>query len=199
MATSSPVIVSRIQNRRGTQAEFDSLYPPGYKGVGGATGNKVLQPGEIGLCLDSRRVFIGTLNGEYIEFGQGAGTGGGGTGTFSFEPLTLSLAPSSSFIAIPALSLSTTPFFNIFYSAADSATTLGAVGNNYARNGTLTITATKSNATLTDNYTSITDNQYELDFIAELSSNGADIQVKYRHNFPSALTLTTGTMAWAAF
>jgi hypothetical protein len=31
----SPVVVSRIQNRRGTQAQFNALYPPGYNGIGG--------------------------------------------------------------------------------------------------------------------------------------------------------------------
>src|SRR5271165_5499288 len=30
-----PVVVSRIQNRRGLQADFNALYPPGYQGTGG--------------------------------------------------------------------------------------------------------------------------------------------------------------------
>ncbi len=164
MAT--PVTVTRIQNRRGTQAQFETLYPQGYQGTGGfgdpvwstqpvlissvvATGTTitvsiisaylmppyntllvpgsaivvsgvtpsiyndtytissidtvtspgftlincasiltgsadpdtgsfylpfvienyqgVLLPGEIALCTDSRRMFIGNLNGEYID------------------------------------------------------------------------------------------------------------------------------------
>jgi hypothetical protein len=35
---SAPVVVSRIQNRRGTQTQFNALYPPGYSGVGGFGG-----------------------------------------------------------------------------------------------------------------------------------------------------------------
>lgn len=67
MTTGTPVVVSRIQNRRGTQADFDNLYPPGYTGTGGAIGPDILQPGELALCTDTRRVFIGNINGEYIE------------------------------------------------------------------------------------------------------------------------------------
>lgn len=85
-----PVTVTRIQNRRGTYSQFLALYPTGYTGVGGygsmigytsATYPNVLQPGELALCTDNRKMFMGNLNGEYIEVG--AGSGGGGTGTVS--------------------------------------------------------------------------------------------------------------------
>lgn len=85
-----PVTVTRIQNRRGTYSQFLNLYPVGYSGVGGfnsipgytaAAYPNVLQPGELALCTDNRKMFMGNLNGEYIEVG--AGTGGGSTGTVS--------------------------------------------------------------------------------------------------------------------
>jgi hypothetical protein len=72
----SPVTVTRIQNRRGTQDQFDDLYPPGYDGTGGfgsvvgfniTNYPGVLLSGEIALCTDSRRVFLGNINGEYLE------------------------------------------------------------------------------------------------------------------------------------
>jgi len=66
----SPVTVSRIQNRRGTQAQFNALYPPGYTGTGPVNINlypNILMPGELALCTDTRRVFLGNLSGEYIE------------------------------------------------------------------------------------------------------------------------------------
>ena len=67
MATGTPIVVSRIQNRRGLQADFNSLYPSGQPG----TGPSVLQPGEIALCTDTGNVYIGTtisgVNGYYIE------------------------------------------------------------------------------------------------------------------------------------
>jgi hypothetical protein len=72
----APVVVSRIQNRRGLQTQFDELYPPGYLGVGGYGSivnftpenfPNVLLPGEIVLCTDTRKVFIGNVNGEYLQ------------------------------------------------------------------------------------------------------------------------------------
>lgn len=73
----APVVVSRIQSRRGTQAQFDALYPLGYSGIGGygslpgfnsTNYPNVLMPGELALCTDTRRVFLGNLNAEYLEF-----------------------------------------------------------------------------------------------------------------------------------
>lgn len=76
----SPVVVTRIQNRRGTQAQFDALYPPGYTGVGGygsivgfnATNfPDVLLPGEMAFCTDTRNVFLGNVNAEYVQLSAG--------------------------------------------------------------------------------------------------------------------------------
>ena len=76
----SPVVVSRIQNRRGTQVQFDALYPVGYTGIGGygslpgfnvTNFPDVLLPGELAFCTDTRRLFIGNINGEYTEVGGG--------------------------------------------------------------------------------------------------------------------------------
>jgi len=87
----SPVVSSRIQNRRGTQDQFNGvsgIYPDGYDGVGGYGSQpgfditnypNVLQPGEIALCTDTRRTFVGNLNGSYVELA--AGVGGSGTVT----------------------------------------------------------------------------------------------------------------------
>jgi hypothetical protein len=74
----SPVVVSRIQHRRGLQTQFDELYPLGYVGVGGYNAPafpdftplnypNVLLPGEMVLCTDTRRVYMGNINGEYLQ------------------------------------------------------------------------------------------------------------------------------------
>lgn len=57
MAT--PVLVSRIQNRRGTQAQFDALYPPGYTGVGGYNDSGTYDPKK-----DSSLIPINVLSGD---------------------------------------------------------------------------------------------------------------------------------------
>jgi hypothetical protein len=163
---STPVVISRIQNRRGTQIQFNALYPVGYNGIGGfgsifaakttiaasgtgtsatitftggsfvvgstitvvgvtpsgyngtyivdsAVGNTVtyacsatgaqtvsgqayptynsilfpgvLQPGEVALLTDTRRFFVGNLNGEYIEL----------VSTKSVAALTINTQPGS--------------------------------------------------------------------------------------------------------
>ena len=66
MSSGTPVVVTRIQNRRGTQAQFDALYPNGQPG----TGPNILQPGELALVTDSPgKVYIGNINGTYFEIG----------------------------------------------------------------------------------------------------------------------------------
>ena len=140
----SPVVISRIQNRRGTQSQFDAMYPHGYTGVGGSSGPGILQPGEIALCTDSRRIFIGNLNGEYIEFG--AGTGGGPDIDIFYNldltPVTIDLPPAATWTNIPSLTYNITPFYNLLYSITD-ATTLNwnDVGTTLSRNGEMRITA----------------------------------------------------------
>lgn len=202
MSTSSPVIVSRIQNRRGTQAEFNALYPPGYSGVGGATGTKILQPGEIGLTTDTRRVFIGNLNGEYIEL-TGAGGGGGG---INFTPVVASLPTTSVFTEVPELSYSATSLFNITYSVTNAGDSQpGSPGVSFSRTGTLTVAAILNqsgagSATLTDDSLELDpSNSADISFIAEYDQPTGLVKIKYRHNYLSPLILTTGTMAWAPF
>lgn len=83
----TPVVVTRIQNRRGTQDQFDALYPLYYTGTGGfgsipgfnmSTYPNVLSPGEVALCIDTRKTFLGNINGTYVEL---ASTDDTGTGT----------------------------------------------------------------------------------------------------------------------
>ena len=75
MSTGTPVVISRIQNRRGLQADFDALYPAGQPG----TGPDVLQPGELALCTDTGNVYIGTIDsnipGYYILIGSSGAPG----------------------------------------------------------------------------------------------------------------------------
>jgi len=135
----SPVVVSRIQNRRGTQAQFNALYPSGYNGVGGVdilVYPNILLPGELALCTDSRKVFLGNLSGEYVELAEMSASGE------VLAPLTWTLNPSLSFTAIPGLDFDTTPFFQIVYSITDSlAPDWNTIGTNFSKNGQLDITA----------------------------------------------------------
>lgn len=73
---SSPVVVTRIQIRRGIQSQFDALYPPGYNGIGGygsiigfdATNfPDVLLSGEMCFVTDTRNTYIGNINAEYTQ------------------------------------------------------------------------------------------------------------------------------------
>lgn len=199
----APVVVSRIQNRRGTQSQFHGLYPAGYAGVGGfgslpgfdiTNYPNVLMPGELALCTDSRRTFIGNLNGEYLELAEDISGGG-----ILLGPLEVSLAPAASFTVIPALTYLATPFTDFFYSITDSASAdWNTVGVNFSRNGTLTITAISTSATLTDTGTEINtlvpDN---ISFIATLV--GSNIQISYMHNFPGNLNFNTSSVKWRAF
>lgn len=197
-----PVTVTRIQNRRGLQAQFDALYPPGYNGIGGY-GNfpgytpgsypHVLREGEIGLTTDTRRVLIGNLNGEYIDIGSGALSG------LIFSPFMISLPPSGTFVTMPSpgIEFNATPFFNVLYSLTDSASpNWNSVGIEFARNGQLQITATSSlYVALTDSSTEINTTVYDISFQAVYS--GSNIVIQYKHNFPYTLTFSTTTIKWA--
>ena len=113
-------LITRFTNRRGTQAEFDSLYPPGYKGVGGVNLKEypdVLAQGEIGLCTDTARVFLGTLNGEYIELDS---AGIDKVHQLMIRPLSVILPPSSGFARIPHLDSIYTSMLIIKYSITDN-------------------------------------------------------------------------------
>ena len=146
-----PVVVSRIQHRRGTQDQFDALYPPGYTGIGGYDGpSTILQPGEIAVCTDSRRAFMGNLNGEYFEIGSfsgGGGTGGGGPFTSNGQLVAVSviLPPSNTFVSVPGLSFKAAPLHDIVYSVTDSLSSdANSTGAEYTRSGTLHVTALRS-------------------------------------------------------
>src|SRR5215471_7555106 len=107
MPVDNRVVVSRIQNRRGSQAEFDALYAPG------ADDNFKLQSGEIGLILDTQRVFIGSDDINHpIEFQIGTLT------DLFFSPINVNLGPSTGggWTSIDALSVSPTNFLDILYS-----------------------------------------------------------------------------------
>jgi hypothetical protein len=158
---SSPVVVSRIQNRRGLQDQFNGpngIYPFDYNGIGGYnsipdfnenTYPNVLLPGEIAFCTDTRRVFIGNDNGRFTELDTY------NDNSLMFEPLSFVLDPSPTFVLVtkevPTLPVPTTvvlefaktPFYTIPYSAAftNSNPDWNAIGSLFSRNGTLQITA----------------------------------------------------------
>lgn len=273
----SPVTVTRIQNRRGTQADFDALYPAGYAGVGGynsafnassitsgsfttlpgsiqeitlnitggsfssgstitvtgvtpsayngtfvvysstpttvvyrytgtaPSGNvtvpgsvylaytstlypNVLMPGELAVCTDSRNIFMGNLDGEYVQIATKE------TGDL-LPPLILSLPSASTFVNT-GIGFKATPFYTILYSLtnASSTTDPNAVGTTFSRNGTLTITANSSTATLSDVLTEADGTSYTVSFIAVYS--GSDILVKYKHDFPTDLVFSTNSIRW---
>ena len=180
---STHVVVSRIQNRRGTQADFNgfaystsgpnSVYPYNSTGNGyypsstdinftAANYPNVLLPGELSLCTDSGRIFMGNLNGGYTEISQIISAGGGSSSNSSgdtLQPSSWPLPPASTFTTItrvvpnslPVLNIpldwSSTPFFIINYSITDNGSAdWTTVGNSFSRNGQLKITAINSSA-----------------------------------------------------
>ncbi len=215
----TPVVVSRIQNRRGTQAQFNALYPTGYQGIGGfgsitgfdiTTYPDVLMPGEIALCTDSRRIFIGNVNGEYIEISNLFANN-----ELVLTPVDIVLPPVSVPTIIPQLTYAASPYLSILYSLTDSSSTdWNTVGTNFSRSGRLDITAVANFApttvtppqvpvtpvTLMDTGTEI-NLQYPnvVNFIAEYDTLGTSIEIYYSHNFSSSLTFSTSTMRWIAF
>ena len=224
---STPVVVSRIQNRRGTQVQFNgytyspsgpnSVYPLGYTGVGGygsfpnfnsTNYPNVLLPGELALCTDSRKIFLGNLAGEYIEIAEI-------TPDREFlDPASWILPPSPTFVPITKiipgpitikLEFDATPFFIILYDITDSLSPdWNQPGINFAKNGELKITAITSSmisppppfssATLTDTGTDINLTPFDISFIAQY--NGPKIEIWYMHNFPDSLVFTTNTVTW---
>lgn len=285
----APVVVSRIQNRRGTQSQFETLYPGEYTSAPGATsvgtvvtvsstaglyenakpqvsagvglfapGTKVLSvnslteftvnlppsiplsggaqvtvpkyngnggvpiadypnillPGELALCVDTRRTFIGNLNGEYIELETVNSEG------IFLGPLVISLPPSPlSYTVIPELSLSPTAFFTFLYSISDSTSPdwndVGSTG--FSKNGSMKITAVENftpvpnlpfppntAVSLVDDSSEAKNTQPPFGYAAENISfkaeyNGAFIDISYMHDFPTALTFSTSTIRWLPF
>lgn len=205
----SPVVVSRIQNRRGLQSQFDLLYPAGYAGIGGygslpgfnsTNYPDVLLPGEIALCTDSRRSFIGNINAEYIELAISS------LNVLSLLPLVIQLPPIGTFTTIPELTYLVTPFFTLFYDLTDDLSPdQNIAGTNFSRNGSLQITAVKyvaspPAATLTDTGTEINNaSPSTISFIAEYDVTQTLIEVKYMHDFPGNLTFSSTSLVWQPF
>lgn len=191
----TPVEVSRIQNRRGTQSAFDALYST-YPG----TGTQILQPGELAICTDTRRLFIGNTNGEYVELS----TLTSGISSLSLAPLVITLAPTSTPTLISQLVYTPTPFLSILYSISDTTSaTATTVGTNYAKNGEFKVTALAYS--VSTNTTSLTDIGNEINttslpstisFTSNYVSSGSGIGIYYTHNFPGVLTLSTSTIVW---
>lgn len=199
MAT--PVVVSRIQNRRGTQVQFDSLYPPGYTGTGGAsiiTYPNILLPGELALTTDTRRIFLGNLNGEYVELTTSLGVG------LLLLPLVLVLPPAAVFTAIPALEYNPTPFFTLFYDITNSLNPdWNTVGPTFSRNGEMKITATVDNVlppirvSMSDTSTEVNlDIPDDISFMADYNIGSTKIEILYKHDFATSLTFSTSTLLW---
>jgi hypothetical protein len=192
MAT--PVVVSRIQNRRGTQAQFDSLYTS-YPGVG----PNVLQPGEIALCTDSHRIFIGNLNGTYDELGTAT------SNDIILEPLIKQLAPAASFTIIPELTILPTAFFTYLYSITDSVSLdAGSIGVTFSRNGEMKIASVVNfvpvppltPVAMTDESVEINRTAFDIVFQAEYNSTQTGIEIQYKHDFPGNLNLCISSIQW---
>lgn len=206
MAT--PVVVSRIQNRRGTQDQFNDLYPLGYNGIGGygslpgfdsTNYPNVLLPGELALVTDARRTFIGNINGEYIELADNSGGA-------DLLPIVISLPPAAVFTTIPGLSYmpaTASPFISILYDLTDDpAVDWNTPGTDFSRNGTLQITSVKyvaapPAATLTDIGTEINNaSPSTITFIAEYDVTQTFIEIKYMHDFSGNLTFSSSSRLW---
>jgi hypothetical protein len=192
----APVVVSRIQNRRGTQAQFDSLYPPGYNGIGGVSiiiWPNILLPGELALATDTGRIFLGNLNGEYIELGVAIDT------SIVLAPLVLTLPPVGIMTVIPALTYQATPFFDILYSITDSLNPdWNTPGTNFSRNGLMQVTSIAAQATLSDTSTEVNlDIPDDISFSAQYSAG--NIEILYMHDFAGSLTFSTSSISWLPF
>ncbi len=273
------VVVSRIQNRRGTQTQFEALYPaaytstasgssvgltvtvadttglyvgakpsviagsgkfapgtvvdsvisstqftvnippsvvlagavvrvPKYTGTGSyplTSYPNVLLEGEVALCTDSKRMFMGSANGEYIEIAAAFTDG------IALSPLTLTLLPTPTPAPVPQLSYFASPFFTILYSLTDSASPdWGQVGTDYSKNGVLKITATEDftpvvNAPYPDiTPVNIIDEGIEVSRLSGSVSffatySGTNIEVSYINTYPVPLTFSSSTISWLPF
>jgi hypothetical protein len=217
---SSPVVVSRIQNRQGTQAQFNgpnAIYPQNYDGVGGFGSipgytpeayPEVLLPGEIGLCLDTRNIYIGNLNGEFVEISSSQQT----LSSLSLLPLTIDLPPAASYTVIPELSYLATPFMSVLYSLTDNSSDpdWNTVGTSFSRNAELKITAVA-------NFTPVPAAPFPPSFPIEVADegsevnttsstisfsaayNGSEIEISYIHNFSSSLKFSSSTITWLPY
>ena len=200
----SPVVVSRIQNRRGTQAQFDALYPPGYDGIGGVDINiwpNILLPGELALATDTRNTYLGNLNGEYVQLATTLGDG------LVLNPLVITLPPAGVSTIIPELTFAVTPFFTLLYDITDSLNPDWNVpGTNFSRNGEMKITAVvdfvgpPSSVSLTDTSTEVNlSAPDDISFTAAYDGTSTNIEISYMHDFPGNLTFSTSTIRWLPF
>lgn len=282
MAT--PVVVSRIQNRRGLQSQFESLYPdeytsaptatsvgfvvtvnttvgiyedarpvvisgigqfvpgtrvvsvdspteftvdilpsiplsgaevkiPKYNGTGGCPINEypgILLPGELALCTDTRRIFLGNVNGEYVELSPAF------TGGIALTPLVVMLPPSPTYTVIPELTIDPTPFFTFLYDVTDSVSPdwNDTQNTNFARNGEIKLTAVEDFApvpnlpfppitpiNISDVSTEVKNPSIytieDISFKAEY--NGPFIEISYMHDFPGTLMFSSSTIRWLPF
>lgn len=219
MTVGTPVVVSRIQNRRGTQQQFDgyvysisgpnSVYPQGYNGIAGFGNDplfpeftiqnypNVLLPGELALCTDSRRLFIGNVSGTFSEIIIGLQD----TDLTRLRPETFTLVPSATWKKIEGLTLrpsssdpiAPTPFLSFLYSVTDAPESRDP-GVNFSKNGLLQITGTTTDVTLSDTSTEINTTPYTISFKAEYDTGF--ITVWYIHNFTSSLSFDTNAIAW---
>ncbi len=190
------------------------VYIPGYDGTGGlnlADYPSVLLPGEIALCTDTRNVYIGNIGGEYILFSSG-----GGSDLSALLPLVIVLPPAATYTVIPELTLSATPFFNLLYDVTDSSSSdwNDVSGTAFARNGQFKITAVEdfipfvnppfpdtTSATLVDDSVEIknpaTYTVEDISFIA--LTDGSNVEISYKHDFPVSLTFSSTTVRWQPF
>lgn len=276
----SPVVVSRIQNRRGTQEQFEALYPgpyeslpgatslglivtvndttglyigarpvakfgtgqfaPGtviesidsltqftvnipptvplsgaptvvfverYNGVGGvpiSSYPNILLPGELALCTDSRKVYIGNLNGEFVEllvFEPNT--------DLLLQPLVKILPPSAVWTDMPdgGLEYNTTPFLTVLYDVTDIIDpNWNVTGINFTRNGELKVSARNPSAPLASNISlndsssdSNADTNFDISFRAIYDLSGSKIKIQYTHSFLTNLLFSTSTVRWIPF
>lgn len=204
---SSPVTISRIQNRRGIQDQFNGidpnrLYPTDYNGSAPGYGTppdynistypNVLQPGELALCTDTGNVYIGGENGTFFHVNATA------VPPDYINPIVYSLAPVANFTTISPLSYLPVPLMNILYDVVDSGsdTSWNAPGLTFSRSGTMTITVLPgtSQAELNDVSTELNNAGIYLSFRAIYNSGNVEIQ--YYHNSASSLTFSTSTIKW---
>lgn len=204
LPSQTPVVVTRIQNRRGTQDQFNALYPVGYTGIGGygdinfpgfneTNYPNVLLPGELALCTDSRRIFIGNINGEYIEL-EISFTGS----SIDLAPVIVSLPPTlGNYLPVPSLEIDPTAFQQIFYSITDSASNdANAVGTDFSASGILTVTATSTTALVNNTMAEENTTSSQITFVAEYNGDFSKINILYNHDFPGDLVFSTGTVRW---
>lgn len=202
----TPTIVSRLQNRRGTQAQFDALYPPGYTGIAPFPGDpaeypNILLPGELALCTDTRKIYIGNLNGEYVEVGvDGSTPVPVPVPAGPPIPEVMELPPAGAWTPISELVFQPTAFLTLPYSITDTLVPdWNTPGNTYSRNGKLEITYASgpNTATLTDTSTEVNTTVFDISFRAR--AEFGLIIIEYIHNFPTPLQLSTTTCRWHPF